>query len=140
MSEHTLHTETMVSGVQIILHTKMCNVRTHVTHENIMFPVRIYVMYKTYNVQTYVTHKCKLIFCLNLWYIRKYEMSEHMLHTTMRCFQSDLMLHTKICVRKYVTHENMMPWCQDICYIPKYVVSYFSFILSEFGPRLSLGR
>ena len=31
-----------------------------------------------------------------------------MLHTNIRCFLSELMLHTKIYVRTYVTHENMM--------------------------------
>ena len=36
-------------------------------------------------------------------------MSEHILHTNMRYFLSELLFHTKIlCVRNYVTYENIL--------------------------------
>ena len=38
----------------------MCNVRTHVTHENTMSRVRTYVKYKKYNVRTFVIHEYEM--------------------------------------------------------------------------------
>ena len=42
-----------------MLQTKMCNVRTHGTHEYNMYSVRTYASYKLYYVRTYmfVTHE-----------------------------------------------------------------------------------
>ena len=40
----------------------MCNVRTHVTHENMMFRVRTYVTSKMCNVRTYAAHEYEIIF------------------------------------------------------------------------------
>ena len=42
-----------------MLHTKMCNVRTH---EKMMSCVRTYVTSKMCNVQTYATHEYEIIF------------------------------------------------------------------------------
>ena len=37
------------------------------------------------------------VLCLNLCYIRKCVMSEHILHKTMKCVLSELIEHTKMC-------------------------------------------
>ena len=78
---------------KLMLHTKMCNVRTYVTHEwGVFFP--------------------------NLRYIRKYNMSEPMLHTKIWCLVSELILYMKMCnVRTHFTHENMMSFVRFLCYI-----------------------
>ena len=53
---------------ELILHKKMCNVRTHVAHENMMFRVRNYVTSKMCNVWTYSTHEYEVIFYPNECY------------------------------------------------------------------------
>ena len=81
MSEPMLPKKIWCLLSKLTLHTKMCNVRTYVTHE-----------YEIYSVQTCVT--CRNVICPNVW-----------------CLVSELIpvLHTKRCnVRNHVTHENMM--------------------------------
>ena len=123
LSEFMLHTQMKIWCLmsKCISHTKMCNVRSHVTHKNIMSRVRTYVTSKTCNIRTYATHE--IIFCPNLFYIRRCVMSEHMLHANIRCFLSELMLHTKMCnVRTHFTHENIMS-CLPIYVTYKNVMS-----------------
>ena len=43
----------------------MCNVQTHVAHENMMTRVQTYVAYKMCNVRKYITHEYEIIFCPN---------------------------------------------------------------------------
>ena len=63
-----------------------------------------------------------------------------MLHRNMRCFLSELMLHTKIqYVRNYVKHENMISGVRT-CDTYENVQCRFQFTFSEFGPRHSLGE
>ena len=97
---------------KLTLHTKMCNVRTYVTHE-----------YEEFCFRTYVK-------------VRKYNMSEHKIHKIEITFLSKLMVHTKMCiVRAYVRHKYEMLFfsvqiyvtykniiCPKLCYTWKYDV------------------
>ena len=48
---------------ELMLHTQMCNVRSHVTRENSMSRVRTHITYKMCNVRIYVLHEYAIIFC-----------------------------------------------------------------------------
>ena len=77
----------------------MCNVRTHVRHENMMSRVQTYVTSTMCNVRTYATHEYEIIL-------------------------SELMLHAKMCiVRTYVTHEY------DMHNYSKYKIYTYSLVL-----------
>ena len=66
MSERMLNTKICCLVYELMLNAKMCNVRTYVTHENMMPGVR------------------------TLCYIQKCVMFEHMFHTNMRFVLSEL--------------------------------------------------
>ena len=89
--------------VAVVSHTKVRNVRTYVTHGNMISRVKTYVTYD----------KCVI--------------SEHMLHANMRCALSELMLHmqmgyvrTYVLVQNNVTCDNVI--CLNLCYQRKYDV------------------
>ena len=85
-----------MSVSELILQTKMYNVRTHVIHENIIPRVRTYVTYKMCYIRIYVIHENEM-----------YSV-ELMLQTTIRCIMSKFILHMKVCnVRTNATHKNM---------------------------------
>ena len=84
----------------------MCYVQIYIVHENMMSRVRTYVTFNMCYVRTYATHEYG--FCRNLCSIRKYNMSEPMIHTKYDVSCPNL-CYIKVCyVRIYVAHENMM--------------------------------
>ena len=89
-----------------MLHTKMCNVRTHVTHEyEILSKLILHYIRKCVMSEPMLYMK---IWCLEselMWHI-KCVMSEHTLNTNIRLLLYELMFHTKMCnVRTYITNE-----------------------------------
>ena len=108
-----LHTNMRCVLSELMLHTKMGNVKINVTHE-----------YEMCSTRTYVTYE-NIIICPNVCYTR---MGDY--------FLFNLMLHMQICndrtymyvtheydmfsVRTYVTYENII--CPNLCYTRKYDV------------------
>ena len=60
MPERMLHTKRWCPVSTLMLHTKICNVRTHVTHRNIVSRVRTYVTYKKCIVRSFVTNEYEM--------------------------------------------------------------------------------
>ena len=97
MSEHMVHTNTRCILSELMLHAEMYYVQTYVTHENMISCVRTNDTFVNVLIWTYVPH-CRIwdLFYLNNCYSRKCAMSEHILHTNMKYFLSELTLHTKV--------------------------------------------
>ena len=117
---------------ELMLHAKMCNVRTYVINE-----------YARCSARIYVTHENMMY--LNLYYIRKCVMSEPMLHTkvwclvfrtyiqnlyqlnvlhtNMRLLWSELMLHTKMSNDRTYVPRIWDVFCPNLCNIRKYNMS-----------------
>ena len=94
MPEHMLHKNMKCALSQLMVHTK--NVRTYVTHVNMMFLIQDAVTYDNVICPNLCYPRKYDVFCPNLRYIRKWVMSEHMLHTNMRCIVSELLLHIEM--------------------------------------------
>ena len=115
LSELTLHTCDMsepmfkqfCTKLWIMLHMKMCNVLTYVTHEYKMCSARTYSTYEKCYVRTYVTHETLMVLIKKMMslttklYVRTY----CRLPTKIWCLLSEHMLPTKMCNVR--THENM---------------------------------
>ena len=78
-----LHTNMILFLSELILHTKMYNVRTYFTYEYGMFSVQTYVAYET-------------ITSFNLCYTRKYDAWYPNLYYIRKCVMSEPMLIMKI--------------------------------------------
>ena len=60
MTSCVLHTNIWCLVSERMINMKICNVRTHVTHENMMSRVRTYVTYTMCNVRTYVPQEYEI--------------------------------------------------------------------------------
>ena len=113
-----------------MLHTELCNLRTHVTHEIEMFSVRTYVMYGNILCPN-LCHKRKYdVWCPKLYYIRKYTMSKPVC-TRKYDDSCPNLYNNNYYVRIHVAQENMMsrvrPYVTSkMCYVRTYATHEYA--------------